>query len=198
MHILQIPNDILRIIFNDQPDGMCKAIDLCICRFVCRRFRDLIPHTSRLVFLIGDFVEYGYFNIIKWAWSIGAPINAAYWEYDEYETTHICYQSALFERLDILQWAVSKGAKMNEQVFLKAVTNGCVDIMNYIFELEGLGEQSDLTCPWVYAIPGKNKNATDKWIQKHEQELYNRLPPSFQYQFNHSSCPSKAAARTYP
>ena len=135
MHILDLPNDILRLIFNDEIGiSDIDLVDLCICRFVCRRFRDLIPMTSYMKVMLCDFVEYGYFNIIKWAWSIGAPINKYRFGLSEDLTEHICIMCAIHNRLDILQWAVSKGAVIDCYVFPIAVYNGSIEIMNWIFE----------------------------------------------------------------
>src|SRR5437868_7019190 len=97
--LLALPTDLIRLIlsyFAHSPLFYLPA------RFVCRRFRDLLPLSQQTRRQARDFCKLaaadGYLNLIKWARANGCP-----WK------KGICAYAAEGGHLEVLQWARTNG-----------------------------------------------------------------------------------------
>ena len=103
--LLELPTDLLRLILSYFARSPLSHIPA---RFVCRRFRDLLPPLSQEIRQQArDFCNLaalqGYLNLIKWARANGCP-------WDEWTCTH----AAQGGHLEVLQWVISNGCPYNK------------------------------------------------------------------------------------
>ena len=95
--LLELPTDLIRLIISFVARSPLSHITA---RFVCRRFRDLLPPLSEETRLHARhyFCTYaavdGYLNLIKWARANGCSWN-----------TQTCARAAQGGHLEVLQWA---------------------------------------------------------------------------------------------
>jgi hypothetical protein len=109
----RIPNEIVQFIlyFIDDPIP---------CRFVCRLWRDLL-----LLSVKSDYttmlVRSGYFGLLKWARTNGAP-------WGELIYTH----AAIKGRLDILDWLQENNCPFDNVTYNCVVRNDCLDVLKWL------------------------------------------------------------------
>ena len=128
--LLELPTDLIRLILSYIAHFPLSYIPA---RFVCRRFRDLVPslsHETRqqardfcnLAALEGDL------NLIKWARTNGCPWN-----------THTCAYAARYDHLEVLQWARTNDCPWDEWTCSSAAQGGHLEVLKW---LRANG------CPW--------------------------------------------------
>ena len=126
--LLALPTDLLRLILSSYVAR--SPLSHITARFVCRRFRDLLPpplsqetreqarqQASR--FCAAAALE-GYLNLIKWARANGCPWN---------EWT--CLYAANGGHLEVLQWARANGCPWNEYTCLHAAEGGHLEVLQW-------------------------------------------------------------------
>jgi F-box domain len=107
-------SDILRLILQLLPH-----FDIAIARFVCSRWRKLLP-TGKLPkqARCDDYVNY--LELLKWARRKGCP-----WS----ETT--CVVAGRYGQVEALQWLREQGCKWNQDVLREAAKQGHSDILGW-------------------------------------------------------------------
>lgn len=134
--LLDLPSDILRIIFNRQ-DPLLHEVG----RFVCKQLWSVLPPDEKIAKVFcTEAARLGYLDALRWAYFNEAPFNAhdvrinaaangqlellnwvrtkAPW------TTDVCQSAARAGRLDVLRWAREKGAPWDESVCEAAAAGG--------------------------------------------------------------------------
>ena len=98
--LLELPTDLLRLILSSHV--ACSYVSYVPARFVCRRFRELLPREQARYFCQLAAAE-GYLGLIKWARANGCP-----WDADT------CANAAEGGHLEVLQWAHANGCPWDE------------------------------------------------------------------------------------
>ena len=98
--LLALPTDLIRLILSFVTRSPLSHITA---RFVCRRFRDLLPPLSKETrqharYFCKLAAKDGSLNLIKWARANGCP-------WDEWT----CAFAALGGQLEVLKWAITNG-----------------------------------------------------------------------------------------
>ena len=117
--LLELPTDLLRLILSRSPLSHITA------RFLCRRFRDLLPPLSyETRQQAREFCKLaasnGYLNLIKWA-----RANCCPWD----EET--CYYAAQGGHLQVLQWLRTNGCPWDSGTCTCAASGGHLVVLKW-------------------------------------------------------------------
>src|SRR3954466_14502240 len=120
--LLELPTDLVRLILSYFARSPLSRITA---RFVCRRFRDLLPALSQETRKQArEFCRLaatgGYLNLIKWARTNDCPWNA---------TT--CSWAADRGHLKVLQWARTNGCPWDNSTSTYAAYGGHLEVLQW-------------------------------------------------------------------
>ena len=122
MLLLALPLDLLRLIFSSYVAR--SPLSRITARFVCRRFRDLLPppFPKDPREQASDFCKLaaadGYLNLIKWARTNGCPWDA-----------RTCAGAAGGGHLEVLQWARANGCPSDVLTCAVAARGGHLEVL---------------------------------------------------------------------
>ena len=147
--LLELPTDLSRLILSYIARSPLSHITA---RFVCRRFRDLLPPLSKETrrqarYYCNLAAEVGYLDLIKWARTYGCPWNEG-----------TCHKAARYGHLEVLQWARANGCPWNKNTCSYAALGGYLEVLQWA-RANG--------CPWdewtCYFAPGGGHLEMLKW-----------------------------------
>lgn len=154
--LIDFHSDILRIILSRlSPSSKTAPVVL---RFVCRRFRDLIPFSSiktESLFFCAYAALEGHVNLLEWARSLQAP-----WD------MNTCAQAAIGGHVDVLQWLRENGCPWNEQACYIAARYGHLEVFQWAIAND---------CPYdkTYLM---NQANVKKWVAE-GKIVFKKMPP---------------------
>jgi hypothetical protein len=148
--LLGIPKDVLRMIFHPNFLDSCTRVSL---RFVSKLINRLVSNIwtqkSRKVKFTEAAAAWNYLSLLRWAveagFSIGplvschlaanGSLEALKWLSTKPRMPALgspsAVYAAMFGRLEVLQWLVSKGVKLEDQVCEQACENGDLELLQY-------------------------------------------------------------------
>jgi hypothetical protein len=110
---------------------------LQICRFVCRKLRDMIPFRKFEISKLGSL------GLLKWSRNLGAPF--------DYYT---CSNAVRNRNYEMMHWAYDRGAHLDKWVAATIALDGNLQELQWAIENgAGYGEKMSLIC---YSIHSKN------------------------------------------
>src|SRR4051794_23878315 len=120
--LLALPTDLIRLILSYV--AACSP-DSIAARFVCRRFRDLLPQRSQdTLQVVRDYCRiaaaYGYLNLIRWARTNGCSWNA-----------DTCASAAQGGHLEVLKWARANGCPWDVYTCANAAGGGHLEVLKW-------------------------------------------------------------------
>ena len=120
--LLDLPTDVLRLILSYI---VRYPLSLITARFVCRRFRDLLPPLSKETrqqarYFCGLAASNGYLNLIKWARTNGCP-------WSEYTSA----RAARGGHLEVLQWLRANGCPWTATICSNAAAGGHLEVLQW-------------------------------------------------------------------